>query len=201
MSTSRSGSQRANSRALTPEEFIELSIDYLRKHAARFAQGPNMYGWDVEGEVDEAIAKTLRKFSPEMNYPVAYALMILRNSAFDHLRKVRLHREVPVGGTASEDEFLLKVANGASVSEHLDHLSFSPEVKAVLQKLRKSYREHLILHAFGFETAEVADRLNTSKGNVSVTRWRAFHAYRKAHEKLFPDSPAPTFSKDTLEVL
>ncbi|MEU1202843.1 sigma-70 family RNA polymerase sigma factor [Streptomyces sp. NPDC005813] len=209
MSTSRCGSRRASSQASspevfqlapTPEAFVRKSLRDLRHRAVQWAQGPNMVGWDWEGEVNEAIAKTVARYETLTN-PGAYAAMILRNSAKDHLRRVNRLKEVPVGGTADQEDFLVQVANGATAGEHLHRLSFTETTKAVLKQLSSRDREILVLHAYDFSTREIGGRLGLKVPTVRAARRRAFKAYRRAHEQLFPGHPSPAFPTDTAEVL
>ncbi|MFE2467651.1 sigma-70 family RNA polymerase sigma factor [Streptomyces mirabilis] len=180
---------------------MDRALDVLRHRAFHLAQGPNMHGWDWESEVNEAIAKAVSRFD-QLGNPMSYAAMILRNSAYDHLRRARQSpRETLADNSTIEEEYLAKVADGTPVTEHLDRLSFSEPTKAVLRKLSARDREVLVLHAFDFTTAEIAKRLDLTPATTKMVRWRAIRAFRSKHARLFAGHPSPAFPTDTAEVL
>ncbi|MET7913963.1 sigma-70 family RNA polymerase sigma factor [Streptomyces avermitilis] len=137
----------------------------------------------------------------ELNHPLRYAHIMLRNSAYDHLRRTRRLKEIPAGGSTVEEDYLARVADGAPAAEQLDHLSFSEPTKAVLRALSARDREVLVLHAFDFTTAEIGERLGLSPGTTKMVRWRAFRAFRTKHARLFAGPLSPDSPADPAEVL
>ncbi|MFJ7345809.1 sigma-70 family RNA polymerase sigma factor [Streptomyces sp. NPDC101110] len=199
MSTSHDGSQRETSREPTPEDFVRASLPRLELRAKQLAQGPNMHGWDEEDEALWALAQVVSRFE-DLKNPMAYALIVLRNSASSHLRKKQKLREVPVGGTTEAEDYLVHVANGASAIEHLEY-TFSKPLVAALLTLPPERREVVVLDSYGFETHEIATRLRLKDGTVRQHRRRALKALNTALKKDSGEQPALSFPTDPAEVL
>lgn len=109
--------------------------------------------------------------------PRSWLIAIARNQAIDYMKKKK-----PL-------TYLLEQATGMHASEAIPDQMIAraeseSELYRALQKLKRSYREVIILRKLKeLSIAKTAIILKTSEGKVKTTLWRAMKALRKQLEK------------------
>jgi RNA polymerase sigma-70 factor (ECF subfamily) len=130
----------------------------------------------AEDLCQDTFVKALRSWSrhdPSAN-PVAWLYRIATNTAYDHLRRRRRIRFVPLPD-------IDLVTQQTSMSE--SHLEDQEPVRRALSKLPPEYRIPLVLHTCeGRSTQEIADAMGCSNGAIKTRLFRARERFRQAYQ-------------------
>ena len=129
----------------------------------------------AEDLCQDTFVKALRSWSrhePNAN-PVAWLYRIATNTAYDHLRRCRRIRFVPLPD--------IDIATQqTAISE--SHLEDQEPVRKALLQLPPEYRIPLVLHSCeGRSTQEIADTMGCTNGAVKTRLFRARERFRQVY--------------------
>lgn len=167
-----------------PEKFALIIERYerrLMRYLGYFTGSDRQLAEDIFQEAMIKVYRNLNGFNQKMPFS-GWVYRIVRNEAFNQLRRKKLQNSVSLdGGDDDESVSLLQLLDtGENIVEDLARQEVAAKVREILGHLRSDYREILMLRYLeDYDYNEISYVLQKPLGTVGVIIARAKAAFRE----------------------